>query len=362
MSNAQGCQCGQAHSACTMEFQYAVKLVGGQANVATSPFPPFPPAAVGKYWTAINIHNPDKCKKAAFRVKIAVAGALKAGPVSVDNQGPYYLGPDEAFEIDSPDIIYLWSLFFPGQSAPTFVKGYFVIESDIELDVVAVYTAAAVGNQVLTTFQTERVQPRCVPVCEDLVLPLHTGIAAWQTVAPTPGYLGPVALVSPLATGPGGWMNPPPMGSAWVSQLATDGGPGAATLRSYQLCFELCSGFDRPAPFQIEVLTDGMPSPVFINNNQIGAGAGWTTPTTITVPPNHFQAGTNCFRIDVTNVTSPPNQPNPTGFAVAGILRIARGKCPCVPLPLLPTPTLQGATGTQAATLSEQLAAIAKGS
>ena len=79
MSNAQGCQCGQAHGSCT-EFQYAVKLVGGQANVPTSPFPPFPPVAVGKYWTATNLHNPDKCKTAHFRVKLAVANSAPGRP------------------------------------------------------------------------------------------------------------------------------------------------------------------------------------------------------------------------------------------------------------------------------------------
>ena len=41
------------------------------------------------------------------------------------------------------------------------------------------------------------------------------------------------------------------------------------------------------------------------------------------------------FRIDVPNGGA---NPNPTGFALAGTLRVARGKCPCAPLPLVPIP------------------------
>ena len=52
--------------------------------------------------------------------------------------------------------------------SPSFVKGYVVIESDIELDVVAVYSGAQNAKAALNSFHTERVESRCVPVCEDL--------------------------------------------------------------------------------------------------------------------------------------------------------------------------------------------------
>ncbi len=58
MSNEQECQCGQAHGACATEFQYAVKLVGG--TVAVGHGAAETPVAPGRYWTAINIHNPVK--------------------------------------------------------------------------------------------------------------------------------------------------------------------------------------------------------------------------------------------------------------------------------------------------------------
>jgi hypothetical protein len=267
MSSGSGCQCGgQGHGACATEFQYAVKLVSGAVDAQT----PGGPAAPGQYWTAINIHNPGKCKKARFRPKLAIANPLHVGPVSAF-LGPYDLGPDEAFEIDRPHIALLWPLLFPGQTAPAFVKGYLVIESDIELDVVAVYTTAQTATGPVTNFYTERVSARCVPVCEDLVLPLNTGFADWQTTSPAP--LGPVVPV----TSPNNWA-PATFGASWVSQTGTDGTSASAITRSYQLCFELCSGFQVPAQFKIQVQADNSAT-VLLNGFQTGivAPPGFTT-------------------------------------------------------------------------------------
>jgi hypothetical protein len=334
MSNECGCQCGQARGACATEFQYAVKLVCGEV-VAPGGVPTA--VAPGHYWTAINIHNPDKCKDAHFRWKVAVApaavmvppGPPEQGPVS-PFQRPLTLHPDAALEIDCPHVMQVAFTLNP-PPVSKFVKGYVVIESDIELDVVAVYTGAPSGaNSMLTTFHTERVQPRCVPVCEDLVLPLHTGIAAWQTVASTvPGPLGPVVPVNPIPSA----MAAPPFGSQFVSQLITDGAsaPGNNSIRSYQLCFPLCFGFQAPATFPIQVLADDTAA-VYLNGNPVSPVAAYNQLTLISVPTNSLHAGTNCIRVDVTNI---PSGPNPTVFALAGILSVARGKCPCVPLPMV---------------------------
>jgi hypothetical protein len=318
MSKESGCQCGQAHGACTTEFQYAVKIVCGevvaQNGVAT-------PVAPGRYWTAINIHNPAICQDAHFRWKVAIANPVEPGPISAF-QRPITLQPDRAVEIDCPQVMQA----FPQQPSLRFVKGYVVIESDVELDVVAVYsgTPGACGSN---SFHTERVQPRCVPVCEDLVLPINTGFADWQTVSPTPGLLGSVApVVGPL---PGPW-SVPPFGSQWVSQNSADSQGAAPGLRRYQLCFDLCYGYTPPAPFRIQVLADNT-ALVYLNNSLIGSIAGYTTPTTLPVNPSFLQVGRNCFRIDVTN--SGQSQ-NPTGFALAGLLHVIRGKCPCSPLPI----------------------------
>jgi hypothetical protein len=311
MSNDRNCQCDQGRGACSTEFQYAVKVVCGAVD-GNEPCSSTP-VAPGRYWTAINIHNPNKCGDAHFRWKVAVAAPLGRPPLVTGFQRPLVLGPDEALEIDCDHIIRTLPLPERG-----FVKGYVVIESDIELDVVAVYSGTQGSNSGLSSFHTERVHPRCVPVCEDLVLPLHTGIADWQTVAPTPGPLGPVALVNPFP-----WIAPP-FGAAWVSQASTDGSDASAGIRYFDLCFNLCSGFTVPAPFQIQVLVDNSAN-VFLNNNLIVSvpSPGFTAPTTATVDPNFLRAGRNCFRIEATN------NGGPTGFALAGILRVNRGKCPC---------------------------------
>jgi hypothetical protein len=346
-----GCQCGgQGHGACATEFQYAVKLVCGGVDVKT----PGAPAAFGQYWTAINIHNPEKCKQAHFRIKIAVADPLHAGPVSAYVGAA--LGPDEAFEIDCLYIKLLWPFLFSGQTAPNFVKGYVVIETDIELDVVAVYTGAAAADKPLTTFQTERVQPRCVPVCEDLVLPLHTGFAAWQ------GQAGPAVPVNAV----GVWA-PAPFGSAWVSQSSTDiGATTSLGVRHFELCFDLCSGFEVPAQFQIQVLADdsaqvSLNGPPVTNVGQVGSdtvgGLGFSTPTLFNVNPNLLRAGRNCLRVAVRNGPLPGGF-GPTGFALAGLLHVVRGKCPCAPLPV--AGTAPGHANVAKPTLFEQMAAASK--
>lgn len=124
-------------------FQYAAKFVCGRSNgEVVSP---------GVYYTAINVHNPAY-ERVKFRKKIAVAlPGEKPGPVSKFFKAE--LGPDQALEIDCPDIF---------QHAPVraeFLKGFVVIESDDELDVVAVYTAGGRDQQV-QTMHIERVNAR----------------------------------------------------------------------------------------------------------------------------------------------------------------------------------------------------------
>ena len=124
-------------------FQYAAKFVCGRTDG--------PVVAPGEYFTAINVHNPTR-RRVDFRMKVAVAlPGLQPGPVS----GFYdcHLGADEAFEVDCPDIHKL------AHSDAPFLKGFVVIESDVELDVVAVYTAAG-ADGLVETIHTERVAPR----------------------------------------------------------------------------------------------------------------------------------------------------------------------------------------------------------
>jgi hypothetical protein len=124
-------------------FQYAVKFVCGKSDERV--------VAPGTYFTAINVHNPTS-QQVAFHKKFAIAPpGEKAGPVSRFFDAK--LGPDEAFEIDCPDI------FRRTHYEASFLKGFAVIASDVELDVVAVYTAAGATGYV-ETLELERVLPR----------------------------------------------------------------------------------------------------------------------------------------------------------------------------------------------------------
>lgn len=125
-------------------LQYAAKVVCGQSAGDV--------VAHGVYFTAINVHNPSHTSvRLRWKVAVARPGA-KPGPVSRFLESR--LGPDEALEIDCPDIM-------KRVRAKGFLKGFVVIESGLELDVVAVYTAGAERGQV-ATLHTERVPPRGV--------------------------------------------------------------------------------------------------------------------------------------------------------------------------------------------------------
>ena len=123
-------------------FQYAAKFVCGRSNgEVVSP---------GVYFTAVNVHNPTY-ETIGFRKKIAVAlPREKPGPVSKFFDAK--LGPDQALEIDNKDI------FEHAGTGDDFLKGFVVIESDVELDVVTVYTAGS--KEQVETLHTERVPPR----------------------------------------------------------------------------------------------------------------------------------------------------------------------------------------------------------
>jgi hypothetical protein len=126
-------------------FEYAVKFVCGKSDGGV--------VAPGTYFTAINVHNPND-RGIAFRKKFAVAfPGEKPGPISRFYDAK--LGPDQAFEIDCPDILR------KAQAKEPFLKGFAVIQTGLELDIVAVYTAAGATGRV-ETMELERVAPRIV--------------------------------------------------------------------------------------------------------------------------------------------------------------------------------------------------------
>lgn len=113
-------------------FQYAVKFIcisniPGTSQTTTSFLP-------GAYQTAVNIHNPNE-EDVRFRMKLA-------SPIEISEFLIDGLKPDGAGHVDCSSIPKFCVHPIHG------FEGFLVIESTKSLDVVAVYTAGAVGGPV----------------------------------------------------------------------------------------------------------------------------------------------------------------------------------------------------------------------
>jgi hypothetical protein len=135
--------CAPFSAAMAQRAEYAVKIVCGP--------PDHPAVANGYYYTAINVHNPSR-ESAKFRWKIALTlPRIQPGPITTFFNAS--LKPDQALEIECSDI---------RERAPKlpFFKGFVVIESDTEFDVVGVYTAAQSPDGRVAALEIERVPVR----------------------------------------------------------------------------------------------------------------------------------------------------------------------------------------------------------
>jgi len=125
-----------------LPLQYVVKFVCGKTDNRV--------VAPGVYFTSVNVHNPGR-ETAGFLKKFAVAlPRQKAGPVTKLIEAK--LGSDEAFSVECNEIM-------KRTGSAGFVEGFMVIESKVELDVVAVYTTSGSTGQV-QTMEVERVPVR----------------------------------------------------------------------------------------------------------------------------------------------------------------------------------------------------------
>lgn len=312
---------------CT-EFQYAVKLVQGPSPALTEQS--F--IAPGRYFTIPNIHNPSTCKTVRFRWKVAIDDLDGRHVSTITPFQEVTLRPDEAVEIDARDIA-KWS----GISITRFVKGFVVIESPCELDVVAVYTAFQTGAAGLA-FHTERVPARQIEACRDLKLDISTGVADWRlTSSPMTSVITPCqATVLPTAenlTNPPWGVQP---GSKWISAR---GGvnfppPFPAGWYVFQLCFTLCSGFSHPT-LDIKAMVDDkawirlnggwVPTPYLPGSPHIP----WSLlgpPVTVPTITSGFLPGRNCLELVVHNDAN-THPTNPVGVNVHGTLTAERGAC-----------------------------------
>ncbi len=137
--------------------QYAAKFVCGTADAMA-------PLAPGDYFTDVNVHNPDEVNPVILQKKVVLAKFEYEPPEPPTGWTLVNLGPDGAFEVDCPDINMLLGALAPvedpwsitagpcndgidnGPDGLTdladpdcFIKGFVVLSSPAELDVVGVY-------------------------------------------------------------------------------------------------------------------------------------------------------------------------------------------------------------------------------
>jgi hypothetical protein len=205
--------------------EYAVKFVCGPPNT--------PVVAPGNYFTAINVHNPhDQPVNFTKKVAIALPGE-RAGPISRFFEAK--LNPDEALEIDCPDIL-------AHANTKTFLKGFVVIRSPAELDVVAVYTA---GHPQVETLRVERVAPRSLSTpdvvkadaeaCPPNVNTAHDAVGGLGCCCNKPKIYPPA--------GPSTWWPDCRPGLVCVGNLS---GPGIPA-NTYAICANAPGGFTTPS-------------------------------------------------------------------------------------------------------------------
>lgn len=136
--------CAPVAAAGAQAAEYAVKIVCGP--------PDHPAVANGYYYTAINVHNPSReTAKLRWKVALTLPGTAP-GPVTTFVGAD--LKPDQALEIECRDLI----MAKPPQMR--FYKGFVVIQSETELDVVGVYTAAQSIEGRVVALDIERVPVR----------------------------------------------------------------------------------------------------------------------------------------------------------------------------------------------------------
>ena len=123
-------------------WEYAAKAVCGQTRGRI--------VAPGLYFTAVNVHNPN-ARPVELKFKVATAPEMKPGGIFWFD-GALKLAPDQAVELDCPEIMKL------AQSS-AFLKGFLVLQSSLELDVVAVYTVAG-SSRMVEDLELERVPGR----------------------------------------------------------------------------------------------------------------------------------------------------------------------------------------------------------
>ncbi len=168
ISGLGGCAAPKLHAdeGIKTEFQYSAKVLCSMLATFSDGF-----LGEGVYRTVINIHNPTD-NKVTFTRKFAVSRSLETpfGEFSVTPYKMAVIEPDDALVIDCFAIS---NFFCPIDGVCidfTAIDGFLVINSPVELDVVAVYTARPPEGKV-ATMDVENVKGRKIKKAINVVTP-----------------------------------------------------------------------------------------------------------------------------------------------------------------------------------------------
>ena len=129
-----------------MTFQYAAKFIC-ELHKNT------PGLAHGTYQTDINVHNPNR-EVVSFQFKLAIAGEGPADgtitpfkPARIISDGAHFFACETVHKIF-------------GLPPTQLIDGFFVIQSERQLDVIAVYTTNDLNGAGVPAIEVERVFER----------------------------------------------------------------------------------------------------------------------------------------------------------------------------------------------------------
>jgi hypothetical protein len=265
--------------------QYSVKVIQG---IIKDPYGDNPPESIspGIFFSSVNVHNPWR-HAIRYAVKMAISGPYgKTGKISVFQY--YELPPDGATQFGFEDFKTLLG------GLPSFTEGYFVIESQEELDVVGVYTGAAIQDQRLGAIHMERVPARKVSRCRDVKIDVSTGIAAWKLTVTADSANVPQGIAAPAAKN-SAWATEPNSGVKWVGNKNYVN-KGDYT---YEFSFHLDETFLNPQ-LNFTLWVDDT-AKIYINGVQKAVASGFTGAGTPIVITSGFQVGTNTIKVLVNN-------------------------------------------------------------
>ena len=134
------------------QFIYSTKIV-----CVPELGPAFPALISGRYKTAVNVHNPNN--DPANITKWLTLSPPQGQPPITGSQIQETLGPWYAFDIDCPHMKNDFGL--PQGAQTTGGKGFLVVQSDVELDVAAIYTQIVQRpNGVGSSMEVEYIEGR----------------------------------------------------------------------------------------------------------------------------------------------------------------------------------------------------------